>query len=154
MSAETVAELDMLYLGQTHTVAVPLSINDVGLTREAVRLAFDHAYIKAYGRLLDGLALRVVNLRVAVVGRRPDFDLKALAPCADQATASITGTRTIWADGGKHEANVYDRLSLAVGADVPGPAILEQTDATTYVDPDLTGRVDEFGNLIISRKDV
>src|SRR5690606_13246023 len=34
-------ELDMLYLGQTHTVSVPLAIREAGLTRDAIRQAFD-----------------------------------------------------------------------------------------------------------------
>jgi len=37
---------------------------------------------------------------------------------------------------------------------VPGPALLEQPDTTIFIDPDLEGRVDQFGNLIISRKKV
>jgi N-methylhydantoinase A len=38
-----------------------------------------------------------------------------------------------------------------VGAEIPGPAILEQPDATVVVDPGLVARVDRFGNLIIER---
>ena len=41
---------------------------------------------------------------------------------------------------------------VPVGALVHGPAILEQPDATVVVDPDLTARVDRFGNLIIERE--
>lgn len=150
---ETQIELDMLYVGQTHTVAVPLPTDKGSATREMILTAFDKTYLSAYGRLLEGLAHRVVNLRVTVIGRRPDFDLSVLAPSANDATSAVTGSRTVWADGAEHTATVYDRLALPVGADVPGPAILEQTDATIFVDPDLAGRVDQYGNLIISRKD-
>ena len=150
---ETQIELDMLYVGQTHTVAVPLPSDGGSLSRDMILSAFEQTYLNAYGRLLDGLAHRVVNLRVTVIGRRPDFDLRVLAPAAGDAGAAVTGTRSVWADGAEHTATVYDRLALPVGADVPGPAILEQTDATIFVDPDLAGRVDDYGNLIISRKD-
>lgn len=150
---ETQIELDMLYVGQTHTVAVPLPTDKGSATREMILTAFDKTYLSAYGRLLEGLAHRVVNLRVTVIGRRPDFDLSVLAPSANDATSAVTGSRTVWADGAEYTATVYDRLALPVGADVPGPAILEQTDATIFVDPDLAGRVDQYGNLIISRKD-
>ena len=41
---EAVIELDMLYLGQTHAVAVPLSVSHSGITTEAIRAAFDASY--------------------------------------------------------------------------------------------------------------
>jgi N-methylhydantoinase A len=33
-----------------------------------------------------------------------------------------------------------------------GPAILEQPDATIFVDPDLDARIDTWGNVIIERR--
>lgn len=154
---EHLFELDMLYLGQTHTVSVPLplklSTQGTGISPEAIRAAFEAKYRKTYGRLLEGIPMRVLNLRVAVVGRRPKFDLRVLAPAADADLGKAgQGTRQVWADGGWHQAMVYDRLALPVGARVPGPALLEQSDATVFIDPDLTGEVDAFGNLVISRK--
>ena len=66
--------------------------------------------------------------------------------------ASRTGARQIWFDGKWWDSPVYDRLSLPVGAEVPGPAVLEQADTTILVDPDLTGTVDSYGNFVIARK--
>ena len=60
------------------------------------------------------------------------------------------GTRQVWF-GGWHAATVHDRLALPVGAEIHGPAILEQPDATTVVDPGLVARVDRFGNVIVTR---
>ena len=48
-------------------------------------------------------------------------------------------------------STIWSRLDLPCGAVVEGPAVLEQGDATTLVDPDLVARVDELGNLIIER---
>lgn len=149
-------ELDMHYQGQTHTVAVPLpaSLGEDGasITEAIARQAFEAAYAQAFSRLLPGIPVRIVNLRTAAIGRRPAFDLKALAPPADSTQeAARRGTRPVWFDGGWHEATIWDRLSLPVGARVPGPAILEQADATTVIDPGLAARVDDFGNLIVER---
>jgi len=143
-------ELDMLYLGQTHTVSVPLAIREAGLTRDAIRQAFDAAYREAFGRLLENIPVRVMNYRVAVIGRRPQFDMTVFAPQAGRPAAECrTGKRRIFADGAFHEAEVYERLALAVGETIFGPAILEQPDTTIFVDPGLVARVDRFGNLII-----
>ncbi len=143
-------ELDMSYVGQTHTIAVPLAT--IAPNAAAIRAAFEKAYLAAFGRLLDGIPARVLTLRVAVVGRRPKIDLAKLAPAGGSLDKARTGTRRVWFDGGWHETAIYDRLALPVDARVEGPAILEQPDATTVIEPDLAGRVDRFGNLIVSRK--
>jgi N-methylhydantoinase A len=149
---ERVFELDMLYLGQTHTVAVPVGVPEAGLTSDAITVAFERAYQAAYGRLLDNIAMRVLNMRVAVIGLRPAIDLAALAPAGDKSVEGCkTGVRAVWTGGQWRDAEVYERLDLPVGCEIRGPAILEQPDTTIFIDPDLAGRVDEFGNLIIER---
>ena len=146
---DRVFEFDMLYLGQTHTVAVAVDPAD-GLTTEAIQTAFNAAYRTAYGRLLDGIPVRVMNYRVTVIGRRPAFDMAVFAPKDGKpADACRIGTRTVWAEGAFHQAGLYDRLSLAVGERIAGPAILEQPDTTIFVDPGLYAVVDSFGNLVI-----
>jgi len=147
---DTVFELDMLYVGQTHTVSVTLPNVDT-VTSAVVRTAFEDAYRRAYGRLLEGIGIRVLNLRTAVIGRRPKFDLTLLAP--EGGSVEPLGNRAVWIDDGWQTATVYARLDLPVGAIVRGPALLEQPDTTIFIDPDLEGTVDAFGNLIIARKD-
>jgi N-methylhydantoinase A len=149
-------EFDMHYVGQTHTVAVPLPVtlegDSTGLTEAIARDAFEAAYQASFSRLLPGVPARIVNLRTAAVGRRPHFDLSALAPGADASKdAARRGTRPVWFDGAWHEATIIDRLLLPVGATIDGPAILEQPDATTVVDPGLVARVDAWGNVIVER---
>jgi len=155
---EHVFELDMLYLGQTHTVAVrlPVAVVDdkADINREIIQASFEDAYRKSFGRLLDGIAMRVLNLRVTVVGRRPKFDLTILRPSGDTSVENARiDSRQLWVEGKWWEADIYSRLDLPEGASVPGPALLEQPDTTIFIDPDLAGEVDHFGNLIISRKD-
>ncbi len=154
---ETQFELDMLYVGQTHTVTVPLDLKfdgaTTGVTRAAIKAAFERAYQAAFGRLLEGIPMRVMNLRVAVIGKRPKFDLHLLAPSHGGALAdAVQGKRALYVDGAWRQAAVYDRLAAPVGSVIVGPAILEQADTTIVIEPDLQGRVDPFGNLIIERK--
>lgn len=141
--------LDMNYAGQTHTVMAKLP---AGVADHAgVLAAFEAAYAGAYGRLLAGVPVRVLNLRSAVIGARPKIDLLSLAPAADATLAAAARPgRRIWA-GGWHDADVFDRLALPVGAVIPGPAVLEQPDSTILIEPGLAGRVDRFGNLILER---
>jgi N-methylhydantoinase A len=154
---DVLIELDMSYVGQTHTVAVPLTL-EIGeertdVSRERIAAAFQRRYREVFGRLLDGIAARVLNLRLAVVGRRPKLDLALLAPPAGRSAAEAAlEPRRVYVEGKWIEAPVYRRLDLPVGSVVPGPAILEQPDTTIFIDPDLQGDVDRFGNVVISRK--
>jgi N-methylhydantoinase A len=152
---EAVFELDMAYVGQTHTVAVPLPVGMEGGTVAAptvaeVDAAFDAAYMATYGRLLKNGTRRVMNLRTAVIGRRPKFDLGTLAPVGGSVEAARSGSRKVHFGDAWHETAIYDRLALPVGAEIDGPAILVQPDTTVLIDPGLTGRVDAFGNTIIA----
>jgi N-methylhydantoinase A len=56
-------------------------------------------------------------------------------------------------DGADLNAAVYERLDLPRDAVIAGPAILEQPDSTIFIDPGLEGRVDRFGNIVITRRD-
>ncbi|WP_417695198.1 hydantoinase/oxoprolinase family protein [Roseibium sp.] len=147
---DRVFELDMLYLGQTHTVTVSLTMPEGDLTETAIRGAFEKAYQAQFGRLLDGIPMRVMNYRIAVIGRRPGLDMTLFAPTDGKSAAEcVLGKRMVYVDGQSHEATAYERLSLEIGARIDGPALLEQSDTTIFVDPGLAGEVDHFGNLII-----
>jgi N-methylhydantoinase A len=148
-------EFDMAYAGQTHTVAVPVPVPvRCGIVDApcvaAIEEAFDATYRAAFGRLLGTGTRRVINLRTAVIGRRPKFDLTTLAPEGGSVEAARTGTRQVHFGDAWHETAIYDRLALPVGAEIRGPAILVQPDTTVLIDPGLTGRVDVFGNTIIA----
>jgi N-methylhydantoinase A len=146
--------LDMHYVGQTHTLAVPLPVAppknfDFALTEDTIRRAFETAYLASFSRLLPGIAMRIVSLRVTAIGRRPAFDFSAFAP--KPSADPRQSTRRVWFDGGWRDTPVWSRLELPAGATIDGPAILEQPDATTVIEPGLTGRIDALGNLILER---
>ncbi|WP_241523970.1 hydantoinase/oxoprolinase family protein [Oceaniglobus indicus] len=153
---ETTFELDMAYAGQTHSVAVPLPVaiehgRVVSPTRAAIRDAFDAAYRATYGRVLERGVRRVINLRTAVIGRRPRFDLASLAPTTTGAPV-VKARRQVHFVDTWHDTAIHDRLDLPVGSVIDGPAILEQPDTTILIEPWLRGTVDAFGNVIIEEK--
>jgi N-methylhydantoinase A len=153
---DLVYELDMHYLGQTHTVAVPLPVSGIGdgfgVSEAMVRTAFEAAYRASFSRLLEGLAVRIVSLRVAAIGRRPHFDFSLFAPDAGLSLEQARREpRPVWFAGGWRDASVWSRLDLPAGTTIEGPAILEQPDATIVIEPGMTGRVDKLGNLIVER---
>jgi N-methylhydantoinase A len=161
ITTEASFELDMAYVGQTHTVSVPVPVqlnneNVVALSRESIVGAFEQVYISSFGRLLPGGVRRIINLRSSVTGKRPKFDLRTLAPESIASVREIPkekSTRPVRFNGEWHETAVYDRLFLPTGMIIQGPAILEQADTTVLIEPNLLGRVDEYGNTIIEYKE-
>ncbi len=139
-------ELDMLYTGQTHTLAVPIARDE--LNAAAVQAAFDSAYRAEFGRLLGNIAVRVLNLRIARIGMRPKFDLKLLAPTHTTMPPAL-GAQAVFHAGRLWDARRFARLDLPVGARIEGPAILEQPDTTVWIEPGFAAEVDALGNLLI-----
>ncbi|MNT68317.1 hypothetical protein D3C72_2065410 [compost metagenome] len=96
--------------------------------------------------------MRILNLRYARIGQRPKFDLALLAPTCQDMPAAL-GTQAVFHAGQWRDAVRFARLDLPVGAEVAGPAILEQPDTTIWIEPGFAGRVDPLGNLLIARTD-
>lgn len=160
-TGETVQlELDMLYQGQTHTVAVPIS-DAVAQTHSnadlpaAIEQAFIAAYEQTFGDALSGVPMRVLNLRVTVTGTRPRFDLAVLAPASstsqpEQTDAWIISRRRVHHHDKWHDTPVFDRLALPANSRVAGPALFEQSDTTIWLEPGFVATVDALGNLVIN----
>jgi N-methylhydantoinase A len=155
--AEILYELDMYYLGQTHTLAVPIGMTDashgaLALTEAAIRAAFEQAYSTAFSRLLPGLPVGIMSLRATAIGQRPAFDAAVFSPHASTSLEKAQrGERQVWFDGGWRQTQIWSRLDLPAGTSIGGPAILEQPDATTVIEPGFSGRTDPLGNLIVER---
>jgi N-methylhydantoinase A/oxoprolinase/acetone carboxylase beta subunit len=57
--------------------------------------------------------------------------------------------RALHLDGGSVECPVYARDDLRVGQEIFGPAIIEQSDTTCFIDKGFRARVDEHLNIRI-----
>ena len=54
------------------------------------------------------------------------------------------------ANVGAVETAIYHRDAFPAGAEIHGPAVVGQTDATTLIPPGAVARVDDHGNLLIT----
>src|SRR3546814_2803772 len=104
----------MLYVGQTHTVSVPLAGDFSGgtmkLSREVMKVAFETAYATAFGRFLENIGIRVLNLRVDAIGRRRKFDLGLLAPPeGGSLERARRATLSIWLTDAWLDDSIYSR---------------------------------------------
>jgi N-methylhydantoinase A len=144
---------DMQFAGQTHLIRVALPSSNV--TRAELQHVFEAAYFARFQVHLPEIRAQLVNLTTSVIGRRPPIDLAALLDPSVRAAdspAARTGTRQLYAGGAWHAAAIYARDKLPLGAIITGPAVIEQLDATTVIEPSFCARVDPLGNLRITRR--
>ena len=153
VEVETVSVLhqaDMQFVGQTHVMTV--TIPGADFTRDDLLLAFERAYWERFEVELKQMRALVMSLRTAVIGRRPAVSLNGLAatPASGTLADAEAARRRVWFDGAWHDTPIYQRERLAVGVRFDGPAIVEQLDSTTVVEPGDRVEVDTLGNLIIT----
>jgi N-methylhydantoinase A len=140
---------DMQFRGQTHLIRVALSRPDV--SRAEIQAAFEAAYFTRFQVRLPEIRAVLVNLNTSVIGKRPPFPLAALLDPAARVPLreAQLGERRLYADGAWHQAAVWQRERLPEAARVAGPAIIQQADATTVLEPGSQAVVDPIGNLRI-----
>ncbi|CAN5118596.1 hydantoinase/oxoprolinase family protein [soil metagenome] len=145
----TVHRADMQFQGQSHIL--PVAIADMNISVAELRTVFEAAYWQRFGVELPEILPVLVNLHTAVIGKRRAVSLASImaakpAASLDEARRTI---RPVWFDGGWVDTPVYARERLPLGASFTGPAIVEQFDGTTVVEPGNHVSMDSIGNLII-----
>jgi len=149
---------DMQFQGQSHLLTVPLP--DTAVAIDALRAFFAQAYWERFAVELPEIRPVVVNLHTAVIGLRPPVDLAALAQGerARSVRNAQSGERPVWfagdeyvlGDGGAFQPTpIYRRERLPLGAAFFGPAIVEQLDCTTVIEPGNRVRLDTLGNMVV-----
>jgi N-methylhydantoinase A len=143
-------EADMQFVGQTHVLTVGVPRTD--LERDDLLHAFERAYWERFEVTLEQMRCLLVNLRTTIVGRRRAVSLEGLAgaPAGGSLRDAQTDERPVWFDGAWLRTPIYRRERLPRGAELAGPAIVEQFDTTTVVEPGDRAAVDPLANLLIT----
>jgi N-methylhydantoinase A len=141
---------EMQFEGQSHLLGVELPMLDID--RDYLQKAFEAAYWHRFEVALPEIRAVLVNLHTAVIGRRRRVALDALLDTASATTLeeAALAHRRVWFADGWRETPIYRRESLPRGAAFVGPAIVEQLDATTVIEPSDHVIVDKLGNLVIT----
>jgi 5-oxoprolinase (ATP-hydrolysing) len=139
---------DMRLEGQMHEINVKLPEGEIGdATIPAIRAAFAAAYAARYTSVYEGVGVQAISFRVRARGPLPSLSLTEAG--ASAAGPARKGTRPAWFGNRFIEVAVYDRYALKPGVAIPGPAIVEEREATTVVPPGDTVRVDTNGTLVL-----
>lgn len=147
MTSET--GLDLCYTGQSYTLTIPWT----GEVAEA-EAAFHVCHRQRYGHQL-ALPVELVNVRVGV--QAPTATVapilkEALRAASVQSTPheAVATTRVrLW--GCAAPVAVYTRDALVPGQKINGPALLSETNATTYLAPNWVAEKEVYGSVLLHR---
>jgi N-methylhydantoinase A len=140
----------MRYVGQGSELEVALDHEPLdAAAAAAIRADFERVYLAHYRTVVPGVPVEVLTWRLSVAGPRQSATMRLPAT---EAGSVRKGERSVYF--GRREGwvttPVLDRYALAAGQELRGPAIVEERESTTVVDPEATVRVDAQQNLLIT----
>jgi N-methylhydantoinase A len=145
---------DLRYRGQEHTIAIPVArAEDLSNDTTATRERFHEQHDRRYGHAAPDQSIEIVNLRLIVtVPRMEDVIARWLsAPWTPTETAPEQRRPVVFDDAARPlEARILWRPALAAGADIAGPAVIEEPNSTTFIGPGDRAMVNESGHIIVT----
>lgn len=156
ISTDTIAierYAELRYLGQEHTVKVPIQEADLADgDLSSLRGRFHGLHEKAYAHALPKLPVELVSLRLSAIGLTEKPDVRELTPPDNAPGNALKASRKAYfaTDEAPVDCPVYDRERFVPGERVMGPALVEEWTSTTLVLPGQQLEVDRYGNLILT----
>jgi N-methylhydantoinase A len=146
---EVTSLVDMRYVAQEFSLPVPLDSSELDDPNFAAIVAerFHQAYDARYGHANPSAPVEFVSVRATTYGDLGRAEAKRLNGA--QPDSHDASSRKVIFARAEHEAAVAVRDSLAPGASLAGPAIVEEPTATTVVPPGWVATVDEHGFLVL-----
>jgi N-methylhydantoinase A len=143
--------LDMRYLGQEHTVKVPVPGGRLNADHiQEIIDCFHEAHEQHYTFRLEGAETEIVNMHLTAFGKVQKPALPTLKMTGKNVEEALKGKRRVlYEEEGWMEVPVYDRNQMEPEMEVAGPAIIEEKTATCVLYPGQKLTMDTFGNLII-----
>ena len=146
----------MRYIGQGHEVSVeiPVKLEEAELDSQSADLltiAFETEYTRLYGRTIPSLEIEILTWSLQISTQGSD-GLAVKMSAHAYAPDSKEFRKLMDAESGEfNDAAVYDRLSLAPGAKIEGPAIITESDTATVITQRFEGQVTDGGYMVLER---
>ena len=141
---------DMRYVGQAYELEVPLAVPVTPARMPEILAAFHAVHERVYGYARTQQPVEFVNFRAVHTYPLPTPVVAPAARAQGTLEQARIGERRAYFDAYLPTA-IYERARLPRGAQVAGPAIVEQVDTTTVIPPGVTAVVDDAGNLRLRR---
>jgi N-methylhydantoinase A/oxoprolinase/acetone carboxylase beta subunit len=141
---------DLCYIGQSYWLEVPLDLDAPDPVATAYE-AFLAAHDRVYGHAMR-LPAKFVNLR-SVRRSRAGAVAGGLGLQRGEARPPTQRMIRVRQHARTVPAAIWQRGAIRPGHAIPGPAVIEQTDTTTLVEPGWTARLAAGGALLIRREE-
>jgi N-methylhydantoinase A len=141
--------IDLRYSIQKYELPVPVARGQLRADDKAGwRRAFDEVHEKHFGSRAEDQKVEIVNYRLTTKVLVPKPAVAELPMRLEISAKAVKAHRKAYFDGWC-DCPIFDRERLVSGNRLRGPAIIEQMDSTTVVQPGQEARIDGFGNIII-----
>jgi N-methylhydantoinase A len=147
--------LDLRYAGQGYELTVPCSMPP--LTKHdllMMRQRFDTMHEQNSGHKAESEPVELVSLRLISLGLVPQAKLSPGKVTGRKVEDAKLSDRKVYfgKEHGVLTTEVYNRDLFEPGHKISGPAIVEQLDTTTVIQPEQEATVDSYRNIIIREK--
>jgi N-methylhydantoinase A/oxoprolinase/acetone carboxylase beta subunit len=143
--------VDGRFKGQVHEIQIllPDDLANTNITDFTER--FNAAYRKLYHYVPGHMPIELLTWRVKVSGKRTPVAAVKLPSNGGKVTDAQKGERQVYfvQTSGLVPTPVFDRYGLLPGMQFDGPAIIEERESTTVVQPGMTVYVDDYANIHI-----
>ena len=142
--------LDIRYSGQEFSIPVPIPKDSIDRGDvEAVRKAFNDLHEKRYGYHTPEQPVEIVNVRLRAIGKRNKLAFPPLDRWSREH--SLVSNRKVYLESSDEavECPIHRRERLRPGAEITGPAIIQEYACTTVLFPGDRVRVAETGELVV-----
>ena len=142
--------LDMQFIGQTHILRIdlPNSYPD----KDYLQKSFEKSYLNRFKVRLSEIKANIVNANTTVQGHKVPFDISLLNNKLDKrlnVNEALLEYRKVYFKDKFLSTPIYSRDKMPFEFEIKGPAIIEQMDTTTLIEPNDRVYGDNLGNMFI-----
>ena len=142
--------LDMQFIGQTHILRIDLPNSNPDL--DYLQKSFEKAYLNRFKVKLSEIKANIVNVNTTVQGHKSPFDISLLNNEPHKSwnlNEALLENRKVYFKDKFLNTPIYSRDKMPLEFEIKGPAIIEQMDTTTLIEPDDRVFGDNLGNMFI-----
>ena len=147
--------IDMQFIGQTHILRIDLPNSYPDL--DYLQKSFEKSYLKRFKVKLSEIKANIVNVNTTVQGHKVPFDISLLNNKLDKLlnlNDALLEYREVYFKDKFLNTPIYSRDRMPFEFEIKGPAIIEQMDTTTLIEPEDRVYGDNLGNMFIEVGDL
>jgi 5-oxoprolinase (ATP-hydrolysing) len=116
-----------------------------------LRAAFESQYRARYGFSMPDRAWVIESIAVEAIGACAQVDELPVAAAGREHTLASRATHPVYFGAHALDTPFFDRASLAPGDRIDGPAVLNEANATTVIEPGWRAEVTALDHVILRR---